>query len=435
MEIESPQSIAGESKQSGSSVGARQANRNSPMEKSVAMKRTVFLFAVLLAIPAFTAAQTQTRERRSNDSESPRTGSSTVRERVVGPRAANHAEKQKAIADAPLKAAASSESVRNPARPTIQNSAPPVWGNSSIVNSARPGERSAPLENTADKQRAIEPRDQPVKKLVQQTSLTPPPPKASPAAGNSSAVRSLAPTVVYHVGVGDVLDIRLTNLPTRESTLYTILKNGVLEYPLLSEPLSVGGMTTDEIANLLSNQIKVIKTARVSVSVRDYASHAVVITGLVDSPGKKTMRREAVPLFAVLAEALPRPEATFATIVRDDKSQSVSLSDVPSMSTMVFAGDVIRISGGDARAVRFVYVGGEVVSRGEKEFRDGMTLTQALLSAGGAVPGGPTRVRVARRDSNGFLKSSEYNLQLIEGGKSQDPLLEAGDRIEVMRGM
>lgn len=147
------------------------------------------------------------------------------------------------------------------------------------------------------------------------------------------------------------------------------------------------------------------------------------------------MRREALPLFAVLAEALPRPEATFATIVRDDKSQSVSLSDVPSMSTMVFAGDVIRISGGDARAVRFVYVGGEVVSRGEKEFRDGMTLTQALLSAGGAVPGGPTRVRVARRDSKGFLKSSEYNLQLIEGGKSQDPLLEAGDRIEVTRGM
>ncbi|MDX6289690.1 MAG: hypothetical protein QOH42_1489, partial [Blastocatellia bacterium] len=47
MEIESPQSIAGESKQSGSSVGARQANRNSPMEKSVAMKRTVFLLAVL----------------------------------------------------------------------------------------------------------------------------------------------------------------------------------------------------------------------------------------------------------------------------------------------------------------------------------------------------------------------------------------------------
>jgi protein involved in polysaccharide export with SLBB domain len=404
------------------------------------MKRTIFLFAALLTVPAITAAQTPTRERRSNDAEPLRTSSRTVRERVVGARAANHVEKQKAIAEAPRNAPANSEAVRDSARPTNQNGSQPGWGNSSIVMSSGPGDRSAPLENAADNPKAVEPRDQPVKKLVQQTSLTPLLPKASPPAGNAITSKPLtngaaAPTVVYHVGVGDVLDIRLTNLPTRESTLYTILKNGALEYPLLSEPLSVSGMTTDEIANLLSHQIKVIKSARVSVSVRDYASHAVVITGLVDSPGRKTMRREAMPLFAVLAEALPRPEATVATIVRADKSETVSLSDVPSMATLVFAGDVIKISGGGNTPTRFVYIGGEVISRGEKEFRDGMTLSQALLSAGGAIPGGQTRVKVARRDGNGFLRATEYSLQLIEAGKSPDPLLEAGDRIEVTRGM
>lgn len=409
------------------------------MEKSVAMKRTAFLFAALLAIPAITAAQTPNTERRSNEAEPLRTSSSTVRERVVA-RAANHVEKQKAIADAPPKAPANSEAVRSSARPINENGSQPGWGNSSIVMGSGAGDRSASLENAADKPKAVEPRDQPVKKLVQQTSLTALMPKTSPPAGNAITAKPLAsggaaPTVVYHVGVGDVLDIRLTNLPTRESTLYTILKNGALEYPLLSEPLSVSGMTTDEIANLLSHQIKVIKSARVTVSVRDYASHAVVITGLVDSPGRKTMRREAMPLFAVLAEALPRPEATVATIVRDDKSQTISLSDVPSMATLVFAGDVIKISGGSNIATRFVYIGGEVVSRGEKEFRDGMTLSQALLSAGGAIPGAQTRVKVARRDGNGFLRATEYSLQLIEAGKSPDPLLEAGDRIEVTRGM
>jgi hypothetical protein len=44
-------------------------------------------------------------------------------------------------------------------------------------------------------------------------------------------------------------------------------------------------------------------------------------------------------------------------------------------------------------------------------------------------------VKVARREANGFLKSNDYNLQAIEAGKSQDPLLEAGDRIEVTRSM
>jgi protein involved in polysaccharide export with SLBB domain len=238
---------------------------------------------------------------------------------------------------------------------------------------------------------------------------------------------------MYHVGVGDVLDIRLTNLPTRESTLYTVLKSGVLEYPLVSGAVSVAGMTTDEIANLLNNEIKVIKTARVSVSVRDYASHAVVITGLVDSPGRKTMRREAMPLFALLSEALTRPEASLATIVRDGKSQTVMLSNEPAMATLILPGDVIKVSGGNSTANRFVYVGGDVVSRGEKDFRDGMTLTQAILSAGGVSASSKTSVRIARRNVNGFLTTNEYNLQSIKDGKSQDPLLEAGDRIEVTR--
>jgi protein involved in polysaccharide export with SLBB domain len=235
--------------------------------------------------------------------------------------------------------------------------------------------------------------------------------------------------------VGDVLDIRLTNLSTRESTLFTVLKTGVLEYPLLSAPLPVAGMTTDEIAKLLGDEIKVLNNPRVSVSVRDYASHSVLVTGLVELPGTRIMRREAMPLFAVIAESLPRPEAQSVIIARQGKEQTIALSDEKRMSTLVLPNDVITVSGGNRAAKRFVYVGGEVTARGEKEFRDGMTLTQALLTAGGVTRGSKVNVKVARRNSNGFLISIEYNLQSIEGGKSQDPLLEAGDRIEVTHGM
>jgi len=357
----------------------------------------------------------------------------------VGARAANHVEKPKTNIAATTSAPSEPEQSRNSSDPGNQNAV--EWGNTSVVIRPGPGEQITALEKSqVDKPKAVGLDKQPVKKLIQPTSLVPALPRTLPGAGDANALKPLltggaAPTLVYHVGVGDVLDIRLTNLPTRESTLYTVLKSGFLEYPLLSEPLSVNGMTTDEIANLLSHQIKVIKSARVSVSVRDYASHAVAITGLVDSPGRKTMRREAMPLFAVLAEALPRPEATFATIVRDGNTQTVSLSNEPSMSTLVLAGDVIKISGGNSATARFVYVGGDVASRGEKEFRDGMTLTQAILSAGGALVGKQARVRVARRDANGFLRSNEYDLVLIAAGKSPDPLLEAGDRIELTRGL
>lgn len=390
------------------------------------MKRTAILFAVLLTVPALGAAQTQTRERSSSNS-------TAVRERVVGAtRSANHAEKQKAALEP--------KDNSGSRRPENQNSPEPKWGNTAVVTRPGPNDRIAPLQNSSSvRQPALKQDKPPVKKLVQQTSMVSDPIRTPPVAGNSGssgALTSRGPaTVVYNVGIGDVLDIRLSNLPTRESTLYTVLKSGVLEYPLLNGPLSVAGMTTDEIARLLSNEIKVIKSARVSVSVRDYASHSIIITGLVDSPGKKTMRREAMPLFAVLAEALPRPEASFVTVVRNGNSQTVSVTDEPAMSRLVLPGDVIKVSGGNSAAARFVYVGGDVTARGEKEFRDGMTLTQAILSAGGVTRGTKTNVRVARRDSSGFLRSSEYNLRLIEEGKSQDPLLQAGDRIEVIPGM
>ena len=433
MEIDSPRSRAGESEFIVVRWSCPASESHGPMEMSVAMKRTVFLLALLLAVPVLAAGQSQTRERTANDSETTRTGSTAVRDRVVGAsRAANHVEKQQTKVGTNDQTAKSGPA-RNSSNPENQrvNQNAPKWGNSPVISRSGGNEPIVPLQTApADKQ--------PATKLVQQTSLRVEAPASSPVKSNATSPKPLAsrgtPTV-YQVGIGDVLDIRLTNLPTRESTLFTVLRSGLLEYPLLSGPLSVAGMTTDEIAKLLSNEIKVIKAARVSVSVRDYASHVVVVTGLVDSPGRKTMRREAMPLFAVLAEALPRPEASQAIIVRGGNSQTVSLSNEPAMATLVLPGDTIKVSGADNSSARFVYVGGEVVSRGEKEYRTGMTLTQAILSAGGVTRGSKASVRVARREANGFLKSNDYNLQSIEEGKSQDPLLAPGDRIEVTRGM
>ncbi len=261
-------------------------------------------------------------------------------------------------------------------------------------------------------------------------------PAPAKAAARTSVASSRVPvTTLYRVGVGDVLDIRLANMPTRESTLYTVLNPGVVEYPLLIGAVAVDGMTTEEIAALLNREIKVIDHPIATVTVRDYASHAVTITGMVDSPGKKVLRREAMPLYAVLAEALPRPEATAVTIVRGGKNQALSMTNEQSMSTLVMAGDIIRVSGDSATGKRFVYVGGDVASTGEREFREGMTLTQALLASGGVARGEKASAKVARRNASGFLITSEYNVRAIEEGKAPDPVLEAGDRIEVKRGV
>jgi protein involved in polysaccharide export with SLBB domain len=134
-----------------------------------------------------------------------------------------------------------------------------------------------------------------------------------------------------------------------------------------------------------------------------------------------------MPLFALLAEALPRADATTRRLNRNGKETTLSLANNSDLSTLVMSGDVVKIS---SPAKEFIYIGGDVVSPGEKEFHSGMTLTQALLASGGA---GTTKVTIAKRNAEGLLNARQYDLQQINQGKATDPVLEAGDRIEVKR--
>jgi protein involved in polysaccharide export with SLBB domain len=239
---------------------------------------------------------------------------------------------------------------------------------------------------------------------------------------------------MYIVGAGDVLDIRLPNTTARESTLFTVMKNGAIDYPLVNGTLVVAGMTTEQIGSVLAAQIKVIRTTKVDVSVRDYASHFIVISGLADSAGRKVLRRESMPLYAILAEASVRPEATSVTIIHNGKEGTpLSLKDESAMSMLIYSGDVVRISGDSVTPGQYVYVGGDVAAPGEKTLRPGMTLTQVLLSAGADLS---TRkvAKIARRNPAGLLSTVEYDVSSIAQGKTPDPPIFAGDRVEVKRG-
>jgi protein involved in polysaccharide export with SLBB domain len=244
---------------------------------------------------------------------------------------------------------------------------------------------------------------------------------------------SLASTQIYRVGANDVLDIQIAGKPSRESTLFTVDSGGLLEYPLAGDPVAVGGLTTPEIAVLLRQRIKVFENPAVVVTVRDYASHAVTVTGFVASPGRKILRREAVPLYAMLAEALILPEAGRATITRAGRAPIVAdLKDANHAATLVTAGDMIKVSGVPPGPSEFFFIGGAIGSPGQKPYHAGLTLTQALLASGGTTMKTDARIRISRLGPNGRLISEDHNLRKIQTGKSPDPILEKGDRIEVI---
>lgn len=247
-----------------------------------------------------------------------------------------------------------------------------------------------------------------------------------------SAPIATAATQVYRVGVRDVLDIQLTDHPGRNSTLFTVLEDGAVEYPLAGNPIVVEGMTTSEIASLLRQRIKIFDNPKVAVTVRDYASHAVTISGFVAAPGTKVLRREAVPLYTVLAEALILSEAARATITRQGRAPIVvDLKDANLSATLVVPGDAIKVSGPPAAPTEFYFVGGQITSPGQKPYHAGLTLTQAIIASGGTSSSAGSKVRVSRQGTDGRLGTAEYNLRKIQTGKTPDPVLEKGDRIEV----
>jgi polysaccharide export outer membrane protein len=290
---------------------------------------------------------------------------------------------------------------------------------------------------------------EPAQPIAQQVALnakiTAPPPKPEESSSKAvtteeasnteanAAAKELALTKLYRVGAGDVLDVRTNDSTAPQSTLFTITPAGLLEHPLLAEPLQVSGMSVAEIGTAIENDLKrraLLENPKVSVGVRDYASHTILVSGLVKDSGTKVLRREAIPLYVVIADAQPLPEAAKATVVRSEANETyeIDLNQPAEMNLLVRPGDVITLH---ANATQFLYIGGEVKSPGEKTYRRGLTLTQAILAAGGVTKKGK-EARLGRDDGRGFLSVTNVKLKDIEAGKIPDPLVRPGDRIMIV---
>ncbi len=138
-----------------------------------------------------------------------------------------------------------------------------------------------------------------------------------------------------------------------------------------------------------------------------------------------------MPLYVILADAQPKPEAGRAVVTSYATGQrtEVLLDDQATLNTLVRPGDVIEVL---TKRQQFYYISGKVGSPGEKEFRQGITLTQAILASGGLLSSSKT-VLVTRQNGDGLLSTTTYAMQEVMSGKAPDPPLRPGDRVEVIR--
>jgi len=276
------------------------------------------------------------------------------------------------------------------------------------------------------------PSSAPAKNETEPVKTGPPANEVNDVAEADAAANEVNLTKIYRVGPNDVLDIRINDSASPASTLFTVSPSGFLEHPLLAEPLKASGLTVEEISASFESELKrraLVEKPAVMVGVRDYASHMILVSGLVKDSGTKILRREAIPLYVVVADAQPLPEAGRVTVLRNESNEifEIDLTETSEMNLLVQPGDVITLL---PNVTQFVYIGGEVKLPGEKTFRRGLTLTQAIISAGGVTPKGK-EARIARDNGKGFLAVTRYKLKEIESGKAQDPVVKAGDRITI----
>jgi polysaccharide export outer membrane protein len=295
----------------------------------------------------------------------------------------------------------------------------------------KPGDKTS-QNRLAHAQKLLEQRAAQAKRTTANTG------DGAPAMGSNISLGGSAPTndaltKIYRVGPGDVLDVRLTEGTPGQSTLFTISAAGLLEHPDLSTPLPSAGLTAEEITTRIEEDLKrrgAIKNPKVSVAVQEYISHTILVSGLVKEPGTKSMKREGIPLYVVVADAQPLPEAGRVSVQRNQSNESfmVDLLDAPGMNMLIRTGDVVTLLENEAQ---FFYVSGPVKSPGEKPFRRGLTLTQAIIAAGG-LSKNSKEAQLARDRGKGFLSVTHYKLKDIDSGKVPDPVLQPGDRITII---
>jgi protein involved in polysaccharide export with SLBB domain len=173
-------------------------------------------------------------------------------------------------------------------------------------------------------------------------------PSGSLASTGAASLVSTDPTAVYRIGVKDIVRIDLQNVPGAPKFL-RVQADGTIDFPLAGENVAIAGKTPAEAEKMIVQSIKLVNNARVTVRVREYASHIVSVWGLVDQPGEQQIQRDAVPFYVIRAGTTIDSRADRVRINRGSSTmtEEYQLSDVRLGTVLIYPGDSIEFANGE----------------------------------------------------------------------------------------
>lgn len=162
----------------------------------------------------------------------------------------------------------------------------------------------------------------------------------------------------------------------------------------------------------------------------DRSSHAIEVVGGVVHPVQLSIQSRTT-LAEVIERAgglSPLGDPDRVVIIRAGESIPVSLQTDGRFQIEV--GDAVRV-GIHENAVHLV-VQGNVIHPGLIDFREGMTLTQAIQQAGGVKNINADDLVCLSKSMGDNSRKATLSLRFIREHRIPDPLLKAGDLVEVL---
>jgi polysaccharide export outer membrane protein len=251
----------------------------------------------------------------------------------------------------------------------------------------------------------------------------------------------------YVIGPGDVLSISVWRHPDLDREV-VVRSNGMMTFPPVGE-LKAAGLTPSELSRELMQRLRdyTRETTQVTVSMAQFNSRAVFLTGQVTAPGRYSF--ETIPdilqLLSQAGGALPgadlsnvsivRPSATGPEVIRVDVAaymRGQSTAPLPALRP----GDTIDVPplalGGALSGPGLVYVFGEVNTPGAYPTNDALDLFQVLAMAGGTTPEAEiAKVSVVMNAGDGQVVASVDLKRVMREGAARPFLIRPGDRVFV----
>jgi polysaccharide export outer membrane protein len=228
--------------------------------------------------------------------------------------------------------------------------------------------------------------------------------QASQAAGTANAQ--------YRLATGDV--IRITVFQNPDLTLEArVSETGVISYPLLGT-VSIGNLTLLQAEKKIADGLRdgnFVKQPQVSILVTQVRGHQVSVLGHVGRPGRFPLELADTKLTDILATAGGIAAGGADTVVlvgrRNGQPYRAEI-DLPGIFGPGRRGEDLVLQNGDVIWVErapVVYLYGEIGRPGALRLERGMSLVQALASAGGITQRGTARgLKVHRRDASGTIQ-------------------------------